>query len=421
MNVLFKQAYIISEGSEHHHKHMDVLVEGGTITAIKKNITVKTPVKVIEQPDLCLSLGWIDMQAVCGDPGFEYREDLDSIIKAAGSGGFTGICLHNDNQPALHSKSQIEYVLNQTKNRVVDVYPFGTITTNGDGNDLAEMFDMKLSGAIAFSNYKNAIQDAGTCMRAMQYINNIDSLMVAHCKDKSVAHGGQMNEGQQAVMLGLKGIPAIAEELMLQRNISLLEYTGAKMHVPTISTKGSIDLIKKAKAAGLNITCGVAAVNLFLDDSALTDFDTNFKVNPPLRAKKDVQALRNALENGIIDVVVSDHLALDVECKELEFDLANNGIINVQTAFNCALEALGNENIDVIVKAFTENPRKILKLKQDRLVEGAEANLTAFTCNGTFTLNDKTNFSKSKNSPFYNKPLKGNVVGVVNGTKTFFN
>ncbi|MEI6021269.1 MAG: dihydroorotase, partial [Bacteroidota bacterium] len=171
MNLLFKQAYIISEGSEYHHKNMDVLVEGGIITAIKKTLQAKPQTKIIEHRDLCLSLGWIDMQAVSGDPGFEHQEDLESLVKAAAAGGFTAVCLHNNNQPALQNKSQIEYIIHQTKNKVVNVYPFGTITTKGEGNDLAEMYDMKQSGAIAFSNYKNTLNDAGTCLRAIQYVN----------------------------------------------------------------------------------------------------------------------------------------------------------------------------------------------------------------------------------------------------------
>jgi dihydroorotase len=421
MNILFKQAYIFAEGSEHHHKTMDVLVESGVITAIKKNIATKTGVKLIEHPDLCLSLGWMDMQAVSGDPGFEQREDLDTLVKAAAAGGFTAVCLHNHNQPALHNKAQIEYILNKTKNKVVDVYPFGTITNKGEGNDLAEMYDMKLSGAMAFSNYKTPMTDTGSCLRAMQYIANIDSLMISHCMDQSLAHGGQMNEGQQAVMLGLKGIPALAEEIMVQRNIALVEYANAKLHIPTISTKGSVDLIKKAKASGLPITCGVAAINLLLDDSVLGEFDTNYKVDPPLRSKKDVQALRNALEIGVIDVVVSDHAPQDIESKELEFDLANNGIINLQTAFGCACEAMGDKNCDALIHALSVNPRKILNLAIPEVAEGAIANITAFTRNGSSNFSPKDNQSKSINSPFFQKSLKGKVIGVVNGSKSYFN
>jgi dihydroorotase len=230
-----------------------------------------------------------------------------------------------------------------------------------------------------------------------------------------------MNEGEVAVGLGLKGIPALAEELMLQRNLSVLEYTGGKLHIPTISTKGSVDLIKKAKANGLNVTAGVSSLHLYLDESSLKDFDTNYKLNPPLRNKKDVQALRNAVENGTINVIVSDHLPQDVESKELEFDLADNGAINLQTSFSCALEALKEDNIDVIVKCFTSDPRAILGIENPVIEEGAEANLTLFTPSGETTLTDKTNNSRSKNSPFLNKPLKGKVIGIVNGAKSYFN
>jgi len=323
--------------------------------------------------------------------------------------------------PPLHSKSQIEYVLNKTQNKVVDVYPFGTITIDGKGKDMSEMYDMKLSGALAFSDYKHAISDAGTVMRALQYASNIDSFIVTHCNDTSISHNGQMNEGETATTLGLKGIPALAEELMIQRNLSILEYTGGKLHIPTISSRESVELIKKAKAAGLNVTCGVAAANLFLDDSALKDFDTNYKVDPPLRMKKDMQALRNAVENGVIDVIVSDHMPQDTESKELEFDLADFGMINLQTAFSCALEGLKSKNIESIIKALTEKPRAILGLEQPTISEGAEANLTLFSLEDETELTEKTNNSKSRNSPFLNKALKGKVIGTVKGAKSFFN
>jgi dihydroorotase len=421
MNILFKQAYIISESSQYHHKTMDVLVEGGIITSIKKSIQTRSQTKVVEASNLCLSLGWFDMQVVSCDPGFEHKEDLDSLVKCAAAGGFTAVCVHNYNQPPLHNKSQIEYIINKTKNKIVNIYPLGTITNKGEGTDLSEMFDMQKSGAIGFSNYKQTLNDAGTCSRAIQYANSINANIITHCNDQSLSYHGQMNEGQQSTMLGLKGIPALAEELMLQRNISILEYTGGKLHIPTISTKGSVELIKKAKAAGLKISCGVSAINLLLDDSVLSDFDTNYKLNPPLRSKKDVQALRNAVENGIIDVIVSDHLPQDTESKELEFDLAEEGIINLQTAYNCALEGIGEKNIDTLINAFTKNPRQILNLNSPTFEEGAEANLTAFSYNESSVFSAKNNHSKSSNSPFFNKIMKGKVYGIVNGYKNYFN
>lgn len=418
---MIRQAKIISETSGFHNKTVDVLIESGTITEIKKTISPKGNVKVIEAAGLHLSTGWVDMQAVACDPGLEHKETLDTLVRAAAAGGFTGVCVHSYTQPALHNKTQIEYIVNKTQNRVVDVFPFGTITLDGKGKDMAEMYDMKSSGALAFSDYKHPVKDAGTVLRAMQYASNIDSLIITHCNDESISHGGQMNEGETAVTLGLKGIPALAEELMIQRNLAILEYTAGRLHIPTVSTRGGAELIKKAKASGLNVTAGVAAVNLFLDDSALKEFDTHYKTDPPLRTKRDVQALCSAVANGVIDVIVSDHLPQDVESKELEFDLADHGIINLQTAFNCALEGLKEKNIDVLVKAFTDNPRSILGLQQPLIEEGMPANLTLFTLSEDFVFTERLNYSRSRNSPFIGQTLKGRVVGVINGSKSFFN
>lgn len=421
MNILIKQARVISAESDHHNKTVDILIEGGEITEIKTSIAAKGNVKVIEAEDLCVSSGWVDMQAVSCDPGFEHKETLESMMDCAAAGGFTTVCVHNYNSPALHNKGQIEYLLNKTKNKIVEVLPLGTVTQEGKGKDMAEMYDMKLSGAVAFSDYKHVISDAGTVMRALQYANNIDSFIVTHCNEESISAGGQMSEGETATSLGLKGIPALAEELMVQRNISILEYTGGKLHIPTISTRGSVELIKKAKSAGLRITCGVAAVNLLLDDSCLVEFDTNYKLDPPLRTKKDVQSLRNAVESGIIDVIVSDHLPQDTESKELEFDHADNGMINLQTAFNCALEGLKEKTGDSIIRAFTTGPRQILNIEEPSIKAGAEANLTIFSLSEKTTLTESSNNSKSKNSPFFGRAMQGKVIGVVRGSKSYFN
>ncbi len=421
MSILLKQVKIISSASMLHEKIMDILIENGKISEIKKSISPKTNTKIIDEKDICVSVGWIDMQATSGDPGFENKETLSSLIKCAASGGFTGVCVHSNNNPQLHSKSQIEYIVNNTQNKIVNVYPFGTVTVNANGKDIAEMYDMQQSGAIAFSDYKHPIKDAGTVMRALQYSENVNSFIITHCNDESISAGGQMNEGETSTALGLKGMPALAEELMVERNISILNATGGKLHIPAISTKGSVDLIKKAKTNGLQLSCGVAAINLLLDDTILKEFDTNYKLDPPLRTKKDVHALRNAIESGIIDVIVSDHLAQDTESKELEFDLADAGIINLQTAFNCALEGLNQNKIEFIITALTYNPRLILGLPQHHIEEGADANLTIFSLKAESTLTEKTNYSKSNNSPFFNKKMQGKVIGVINGTKSFFN
>jgi len=419
MNVLIKQAKVICPQSSFHNKTVDILIENGIISQIKKGITA-AGIKTIEANGLMVSLGWLDMQVNLCDPGFEHKEDLESGLKAASAGGFTGIAIVSGTNPPLHNKGQIEYIINRANNNLVNVYPLGTLSQNQEGKDLSEMYDMKLAGAVAFSDYKNPVKDAGLILRALQYTTNIGSFIITHCDDKSISHGGQMNEGETSTMLGLKGIPALAEEIMLQRNISVLEYAGGKMHIPTISTKGSVDLIKKAKANGLQITCGVAAHNLLLDDSVLSDFDTNYKVNPPLRNKKDVEALRKALENAVIDVVVSDHRPQDVECKDLEFDLADNGVIGLQTAFTSALTGMKGE-AEALVNALSVNPRKILGLEIPQIEEGQKANLTLFTTEGETILTEKDILSKSKNSPFIGKTLQGKVIGSVNNNKGYWN
>ncbi len=421
MNILIRQALIISDNSEYNGKKMDIHIDGGYVVSIKKNISPSAGMKVIEEEGLCVSEGWFDLQSISGEPGFEHRETLDTLVKTAAGGGFTGLCLHSNNQPAFDNKAQIEYIIGKTRNKLVEVFPAGTITHDAKGKDLSEMYDMKLAGAVAFSDYKHALQDASMVLRALQYSKGIDSLIITHCQDESLSKGGQMNEGEMSTSLGLKGIPALSEELMIERNLRILEYCGGKLHIPCISSKASVELIRKAKSAGLNVSCGVSAINLYADDTALKDFDSNYKINPPLRTKKDVLALRNAVENGTIDVIVSDHCPLDTESKELEFDLAEFGVLGLQTAFSCALEGLKEKNIAAIVSSFTSNPRKILGLDQQTIGENTYANLTLFKITGKSLLTEKNNRSKSMNSPFLNQELSGSVIGVINGTKTHFN
>lgn len=421
MNILIRQARIISPGSGFHNKTYDILIEGGVISAIRKGISQRGSTRLVEGEGLLVSPGWVDMQAACCDPGNEHKEDLDSLVACAAAGGFTHVCVHSSSNPPLHTKAQIEYVLNRTQNKLVNVLPFGTITVEGKGKEIAEMFDMKSSGAAAFSDYKQPMSSSGTLVRALQYAAGIGSFIVTHCNEESLSKGGQANEGETAVALGLRGIPALAEEVMLQRNIAVLEYARGKMHIPTVSTRGSVELVRRAKAAGLQITCGVAASHLLLDDTSLESFDTNFKLDPPLRSRRDVQALRNGVISGVIDVIVSDHHPQDVESKELEFDLAEPGMINLQTAFAGAMTGMKDTSLAAVVGALAVNPRTILGLEGSKIEVDGRADLTIFTMKGDTTLREKTNRSVSRNSPFFDIPLRGQVIGVVNGAKAHFN
>ena len=421
MNLLIKQATVVNTASQHHGKVVDILIEKGIISQVKKTITAEKGVKVIEAPGLCVSLGWLDMQVNFCDPGYEYKENLDNGLKTAAAGGFTGVCVMSGTNPPLHTKAQIEYVKNRSVNNLVDIYPVGTLSHDQAGKDLSEMYDMQLAGAVAFSDYKKPVTDAGLILRALQYSKNINSFIITHADDITISQGGQINEGVSSTRLGLKGIPALAEELMIQRNLQILEYSGGRIHFPTISTKGSADLIKKAKANGLSVTCGVAAHNLLLDDTELEHFDTNFKISPPLRTKEDVTALRKALESGVIDVVVSDHSPQDVECKDLEFDLADNGIIGLQTAFNCVITGIAKITPVKLAECLAENPRRILNLEAGIIAENQKANLTLFTFTGKTTLQEKDIISKSKNTPFIGKLLDGKVIAAINNDKLYLN
>ena len=418
MNLLIKQATVIDSTSPHNGRVVDILIEKGVITQIKKTITPEKGVKTIEAEGLHVSAGWLDMQVNFCDPGYEHKETLNNGLKSAAKGGFTSVCLMSGTNPPLHNKAQIEYVANRAKDNLVEVLAIGTLSHNQEGKDLSEMYDMKLSGAVAFSDYKKSTKDAGLILRALQYSQNINSFIITHCDDKTISHDGLVNEGVTSTKLGLKGIPALAEEIMLQRNIQILEYTGGKMHIPTISTKGSVELIKKAKAKKLNITCGVAAYNLLLDDSELEGFDTNYKVNPPLRTKDDIDALKKGIADGTIDVIVSDHAPQDIESKDLEFDHADNGMIGLESCFGVLNMALSSKlSLENIIDTLTKNPRTILGLDALSVKEGAEANLTLFNPTKKYLFGKSHIVAANKNSGIIGKELKGVVIGVINKDK----
>ncbi len=419
MNILIKSVTVIDPHSAHNGKKVDLLVEKGIITEIKASIKADKNYKVIESSDLCVSPGWLDMQANFRDPGFEYKEDLQSGAKAAAQGGFTGVCVMPGTNPPLHSKTQIDYVLNKTRNNLVDVYPVGCISDGHEGKELAEMYDMKQSGAIAFSDDKKAVKDAGLLVRALQYSSNINSFIITHCDDKTISHDGKMHEGETSTRIGLKGIPALAEEIMVQRNLAILEYTGGKLHFPTISTKGSVELIKQAKAKGLRVSAGVAAHNLLLEDTSLAEFDTHYKVNPPLRGKEDLEALKRGLSNGTIDVIVSDHSPEDIENKDLEFDFAASGITSLETAYASANTALTKLSRETIVEKLAVQPRKILGIKLPLIKEGQEANLTVFDPSLKWKFENKHIQSKSRNTPFIGSTFTGKAIAVLNNKQVY--
>jgi dihydroorotase len=420
MNVLIRKATIIDKNSSYNGQKVDLLIENGQISKIGVEINAKAQ-KVIEGEQLCLSIGWMDIGAQIGDPGFEHREDLHSATIAAAAGGYTSIACYPNSNPVVDSKSGILYIKQNTSQSLVDFYPIGAISENCNGKDITEMIDMHRAGAVAFSDGKYPIQDNGLMMRALLYIKSFNGVIINQPQDKTIAHDGQANEGIVSTSLGIRGIPHMAEEIMLQRDIFLAEYTQSKLHVANISTANAVEMIRKAKQNGLQITASVAAMNLAYADTAIHGFDSNYKVLPPLRTQKDIAALKDGLKDGTIDIINSNHIPLEEEAKKLEFTYADFGVIGLETSFAVAnMNLSGCLSLEQLIEKLAIVPRQLLGIDIPAIEEGKVANLTIFDPKQNWVYEEKNIKSKSKNSPFIGQKLKGKVLGVINNKQIQF-
>lgn len=417
MNLLIKSATIIDPNSPFDGQTVDVLVEKGVITRIAADI--ETDAEVVDAEGQFISPGFFDLNCNVGELGLETKEDLYTGTKAAASGGFTGIALMPNTIPPVHSKAEIEYLLNRAKDNLVDVYPLGAISHKREGKDLAEMYDMFLSGAKAFTDGNRPVQDAGLMERALLYVQGFDALIFSYPEDTAIAGKAKVNEGEISTLLGMKGIPSLAEELMIARDLYLAEYTGSKIHFSTISTTRSVGLVREAKRKGLEVTCDVAAHHLVLTDEALTGFDSLYKVKPPLRTQDDVNALIIALNDGTIDAIVSQHTPHEVEFKDVEFEVAEYGIIGLQTAFALAIKV--GLDINLIIQKLSINPREILNVDIPAIAEGQLANLVLYDLDAEWEYTRKNNKSKSYNSPFIGQNFKGKVLLTCNNNQIIKN
>ncbi|QSE95905.1 dihydroorotase [Fulvivirga lutea] len=410
--VLIKSVTISNKGSAHHGKVVDVLVSGGEIKKIGKvTEEVKT---TINGKGMILSSGWVDMRAWLADPGLEHKEDLESSRLAAADGGFTHVTALPNNQPVTQTKNDVAYIKGGNAGSLVQLHPIAAVTLGAKGEDLTEMIDLHTAGAIAFSDGLKPIWHSDILLKSLQYLQKFDGLLIDRPEDIHLNMFGVMNEGVESTMLGMKGMPNLSEDLIIQRNLSILAYSGGRLHLTCLSTEKSVALIKEARKKGLNVTCDIASYQPLLDDSALEGFDTSFKVNPPLRIQADNKALIKGLQDGTIDVIVSNHIPHDEECKKLEFDLADFGITSLQTVAS-NLSAL-SEKVDMhlLIEKVTTNPRNLLGLDAATIEEGAEADLTLFDPNAKWKLNSSSNKSKSVNSPYFNQELKGKAIAVFN-------
>jgi len=406
MNLLIKSATILDPGSPFHQQIADILIENGVITRIADDI--EADAKLIEAEGKYVSPGFFDLNCNIGELGLETKEDITSGTRAAAAGGFTGLAMMPNTANPVHSKAEVEYLVNRSKGNLVDVYPLGAISHKREGKDLAEMYDMYLSGARAFTDGNRPVQDAGLMERALLYAQGFDALVFSYPEDTAIAGKAKVNEGEISTLLGMKGIPSLAEELMIARDLYLAEYTVSKIHFSTISTARSVELIREAKRKGLEVTCDVAAHHLILTDEALLGFDSQYKVKPPLRTKDDVKALINGLKDGTIDAIVSQHTPHEIEFKDVEFEVAAYGMVGFQTALPLALKT--GLPVELLVEKLAINPREILGVDVPVIAEGEKANLVLFDIDAEWEYNSKSNVSKSVNSPFIGDTLKGKVL-----------
>lgn len=409
MKLLIKSAKIIDNESPFNNKVMDILVEDGMIKEIAPQIKTKKVDKEISFKNLHVSQGWFDSSVNFGEPGFEDRETIENGLKTAALSGFTAVALNPGNDPVTDNKGAVSFLKSKAANQPVALYPIGALTRGSKGTDMAELYDMQQAGAIAFGDYQKAVSNPNMLKIALQYSQNFDGLVLSFPQENRIAGNGQVNENENSTLIGLKGIPALAEELQITRDLYILEYTGGKLHIPTISTAKAVDLIRDAKEKGLDVTCGVTIHNLFFTDDMLKEFDTNAKVLPPLRTKTDVKALLAGLRDGTIDMVTSDHSPMDVEHKKVEFDNALFGTIGLESAFG-ALQQL--VTLKTAVKLLT-NGKSRFNIPEYFIEEGAPANFTFFDPEHTYTFGKGDILSTSKNSLFLGHELKGKVYGIL--------
>ncbi|MFZ1530090.1 MAG: dihydroorotase [Ferruginibacter sp.] len=411
MKVLIKQARIICPHSGHHGKVQDILIENGIIKSIGSSIEAGNA-QIIEHQNLHASIGWMDVFADFADPGQEARETIETGAAAAAAGGFTDIMLLPNTNPAVSGKGQVEYIIKKAIGLPVNLHPIGSVTQNAEGNALSEMYDMAQSGAIAFGDGKNPLQSPGILLKAMQYVMAIGKTIIQLPGDSSIAPHGLMNEGIVSTQLGLPGKPAIAEELMIARDIELLKYTGSRLHITGVSTKKGMELIDKAKQEGMNISYSVTAYHAYFCDEDLKEYDTNLKVNPALRTRQDMEAVRNAIVNGNADCLASHHIPQHWDNKTCEFEYAKNGMLGLQTMFG-VVNGFG-AGIDLLIEKLSVAPRKIFGLAIPELKEGSAACLTLFDPAAEYEFKKEMILSKSHNTAFIGKKMKGLVLGTIN-------
>jgi dihydroorotase len=424
-SYLLKNIQINDPRSPYHLQVGDLGIKDGKIEEFSPSIPDFNYEQIFDYTGCFVSSAFVDLRCNSSDPGYEHRETIQSLADTAMSGGFAHVALLPNCNPPRQNKSDIDALLNLSDKTPVNLMPLGAITLGLKSDDLAEMYDMKTHGAVAFSNGNNSIDNIGTMSRALQYSKSFDALMYSFCQQSDLAIGAYVTEGTVAVSLGLKGIPQMAEYLQVQRDIELADYHQTRIHLSKISTERSVEIIRQAKAQGIQVSCDVAVMNLVLTDETIMDFDSNLKLSPPLRQANDVKALWEGLKDGTIDAICTDHHPQETEHKALEFEYASFGAISLQIAFSLAVEGRNrfcpSMNDDVLVSKFNTGAAKVLKLQLPSLEEGQVANLVVVNPHQQTILNKRNNRSKSENTYYMNKPLPYFIEATIIGKNQLLN
>ena len=416
MSIILKSAKVINAESKYNGTKQDILISEGKIVKIAKSIEIDMA-KVIKIENLHVSVGWLDSSVSFGEPGYEERETIENGALVASKSGFTDIVLNPNTDPVLDKQTDISFVKLKSKNASCSIHPLGALSISSKSVSMAELFDMRNAGAVGFYDFKKPVKSSNLLKTSLLYSQSFDSLIMSFPLDESISKNGIINEGVISLNYGIKGIPNFSEEVQINRDLQILEYTGGRLHIPTISTKKSVELIKNAKSKGLKVTCSVAIHNLIFNETKLKDFDTRFKVLPPLRSEDDRLALVEAVDKGIIDLVTSDHTPIDVENKKTDIDNSKFGTIGLESFFGSLLTIFSLEKtIEILTRG-----KDIFKIEKTTLNEGSLAKLSLFTVSDEYEFSKENILSKSKNSAFLGLKMKGKPLGIINSEKICIN